>query len=331
MPISGSSRTHQVTLDLTRLLRDGQITEAEFDKLSRLGARATGLLALNILIGFGIISVSVGALALVPHPSSAIVIGLAVLLAGVGVLMALPRWQALGNMCLLVGTLMFAGGLVALHGPSSGSFLLMAVIFGVGSVLARSGLLTVLTLLALEGTLGGSTGYSFATYQLVIEQPAATVLVFSVLALGFYWLSKRIGFEYGRLASIAARAAVLLVNLGFWIGSLWGDDLTWLPAAHLTGHPSVQPISPLVFAIGWATALLGIGTWAARSSHRWVLNLVAVFAAIHFYTQWFTRLGATPASVLAAGILMLAFALAMWKWNERAGARHAIDPTGAPT
>ncbi|MGH7066437.1 MAG: hypothetical protein ACREFO_08475 [Acetobacteraceae bacterium] len=87
----------------------------------------------------------------------------------------------------------------------------------------------------------------------------------------------------------------------------------------------------IISVSGWAIALLGVRAGAARTNHRRMLNLVAVFAAIHFYTQWFARLGATPASVLAAGILMLAFALAMWKWNERAGTGRAIDTMGAPT
>ena len=47
----------------------------------------------------------------------------------------------------------------------------------------------------------------------------------------------------------------------------------------------------------------GIGrdrAWAVKANRRWVINLVAVFGAIHFYTQWFERLGADPLSVLTA-------------------------------
>ncbi|MGH7049408.1 MAG: hypothetical protein ACREE5_02035 [Acetobacteraceae bacterium] len=51
-----------------------------------------------------------------------------------------------------------------------------------------------------------------------------------------------------------------------------------------------------------------------------MLTLAVIFAAIHFYTQWFAHLGATPASVLTAGVLMLAFAVGLWKGNERARA-----------
>ena len=38
--------------------------------------------------------------------------------------------------------------------------------------------------------------------------------------------------------------------------------------------------------------------------------------AIHFYTQWFERLGADPLTVLLAGILALGFAIGLWYFNR---------------
>ncbi len=73
----------------------------------------------------------------------------------------------------------------------------------------------------------------------------------------------------------------------------------------------------MVFIVGWAVALLATGTWAVKANRRWVVNVVAVFAAIHFYTQWFERLGADPLSVVAGGLLMLVFATVAWKLNQR--------------
>jgi hypothetical protein len=64
-------------------------------------------------------------------------------------------------------------------------------------------------------------------------------------------------------------------------------------------------------------ALAVTGAWAVKANRRWVVNVVAVFGAIHFYTQWFERLGATPMSVLVGGLLVLAFAIAAWKLNQR--------------
>lgn len=62
--------------------------------------------------------------------------------------------------------------------------------------------------------------------------------------------------------------------------------------------------------------LIGTGAWAVYANRRWALNICAVFAAIHLYTQWFEHLGATPESVLIAGILALAFAIGLRSLNN---------------
>jgi iron complex transport system permease protein len=76
-------------------------------------------------------------------------------------------------------------------------------------------------------------------------------------------------------------------------------------------------IPATAFSILWAVALLATGIWAVKVNRRWLVNLVAVFAGIHFYTQWFERLGATPLSVLLGGLVILASALALWALNRR--------------
>jgi len=45
------------------------------------------------------------------------------------------------------------------------------------------------------------------------------------------------------------------------------------------------------------------------------VNTVAVFGAIHFYAQWFERLGASPGSVLTAGLLALILAIGLRALN----------------
>ena len=86
----------KVTLDLDHLLSEGKITETEHDKLSRLAAKSTGSLAFNILIGFGVIAVSGAALALAPAPTTAIVIGLFILIAGLTLLRSdWEQWRVL--------------------------------------------------------------------------------------------------------------------------------------------------------------------------------------------------------------------------------------------
>ncbi len=64
-----------------------------------------------------------------------------------------------------------------------------------------------------------------AMYSLTIQEPTVTIILFSGLALAAYLVSKRLKADYERLAITAARTSILLVNFGFWIGSLWGDRL----------------------------------------------------------------------------------------------------------
>ncbi|MGH6925716.1 MAG: hypothetical protein ACRED5_18470 [Propylenella sp.] len=297
----------KVTLDLGKLLAEGKITQEEHDRLLKLGAAGTGSLAFNILIGFGVIAVAGGAVALVPDPLTGIVIGLVVLGTGLALHVAgNAQWALLGSICILVGALGLAGGIVVLDNASVASFLAITIGFAIAGAFARSGLLIAGSVLALSSCLGARTDYMHATYFLGIEEPTTTIIVFSLLALVTYLASKALRHDFERLALVAARTSLLLVNLGFWIGSLWGDTLE---SIGLT-------LSDEVFVVLWAIALIGVGVWAAWANRRWVVNLAAVFGAIHFYTQWFERLGAAPVSILVAGLIALGLALALWRLNQ---------------
>ncbi len=297
----------KVTLDLGKLLAEDKITQEEHDRLIRFAAAGTGSLAFNILLGFGTIAVAAGAVALQPDPLTGIVIGLIVLGGGLALSVAGPKqWALLANICIVVGALGLAGGVIVLDRASVTSFLAIAIGFAVAGVLARSGLLIVLSVLALSSCLGARTDYAEATYFLGIEEPTATIVLFSLLALVTFVLSKTLRHDFERLALVASRTSLLLVNLGFWIGSLWGDEVEAIGLK----------LSDVVFVVVWALALIGVGVWAARANRRWVVNLAAVFGAIHFYTQWFERLGAVPIAILLAGVVALGFALALWQLNK---------------
>src|SRR5580704_12681027 len=243
----------KVTLDLTRLLEQGKISQAEFDRLGALSAQDTGSLAFNILIGFGVAAVSVGAVALVPEPLTAAVAGAAVFAFGLVLVLARSeQWALLARICLCVGALIFAGGIIAIDEGSLRALLLVTAVFTVASIAARSGLLTVAAVLALASCIGASTGYWHATYELSITEPTFTIVLFSLLAFGTYQLSKHLPPDYEGLALMAARTSVFLVNFGFWIGSLWGDSLSPLrssgdaaAAAGAVAEPIVLP--PLLF------------------------------------------------------------------------------------
>jgi iron complex transport system permease protein len=325
--------TMKVTLDLTRLLDEGRLTQEEHDRLAVLGRQDTGLVLVNVLVGFGVIAVALGTVALVPSALVGAIIGGILMATGVTLrLSGPPRWAVLSTICILIASLLLGAGLILLSQgvatfedingahilmPLALAFVLVAVLFGGCAVLARSGLLASLAVLMLFAALGGSSFYDAATYGLQVTEPFATVVLFGALALAAHMLSRRLRPQWERLATIVARTALFLANLGFWIGSLWGDDLDWLvrgPQFTISAH---------VFAVAWALLLVGTGLWGGRTDRRWVLNLAAVFGGIHFYTQWFEWVGATPGSVLLGGLVLLVCAILLWRLN------HGPDATPA--
>src|SRR5262245_8916303 len=106
---------------------------------------------------------------------------------------------------------------------------------------------------------------------------------------------------YARLARLFALMALLWVNFGFWVGSLWGDHPleAWIapdvmsPPYRTETWEALQAkaqaffISRDVFSVVWALA--GVGAWAAMHGRRGAVNMAATFGGIHFYTQWFER------------------------------------------
>jgi hypothetical protein len=204
---------------------------------------------------------------------------------------------------------MFGGGALLLGQGSIGSLLLMTLLYAMAGIVARSGLLVTLSVLTLSAMIGARTGYMHASYSLSITEPSLTIVIFGLLAIGLYQLSKFLTTEFERLAIIAARTSVFMVNFGFWIGSLWGDRGL---------DPDKLMIMPAsLFVLAWAVALFATGVWAWHQNHRWLLNTVAVFGGIHFYTQWFEHWRLSPESILIAGFLALGFAMAL-RWVNTA-------------
>ncbi|UDL93610.1 hypothetical protein LGH83_13660 [Lichenihabitans sp. PAMC28606] len=305
----------KVLLDLTRLRHEGKITADEYDKLIRLSERETGSMALNLLVAFGVVAVGGATLALAPSIATAVALG--IVITGLGLALR-PRapLAMLATICILVGALLLSGSLLVEAGGSPPAFVLVALLLAVAAGLTESGLLIGASVLALAGALGGAGSYSHASYGLVVQQPTLTIVVFAALALGADRLATHLPPAFERRALLAARTSLLLVNFGFWVGSLWGDNLDWLHRSAASDEQSTV-LPAVLFSIGWALALIGVAIWAARRNRRWVLTVAAVFGAIHFYTQWFERLDATPESVLLAGLITLGIAAGLWAWSRR--------------
>lgn len=323
----------KITLDLSKLVEEGKLTSADAERLKALARHDTGSLGINILIGFGVVAVAAGAVTLLltmfdMKPLPVVIFGAAVL--ALGVALTLTRQastELIAQILTVIGALSFAGALMVHENTSLRAAIAITLVFAASAFVARSSLLMGLAVLSLAACLGAGTGYRHALYSLSIQEPAVTIVLFSALALGAYLISKRLKADYERLAITAARTSVFLVNFGFWIGSLWGDRL--MMGRQIFNPGSLSPtdrwryaivIPDYAFSIGWALALLAVGIWGARENRRWVVNIAAVFGGIHFYTQWFSILGANALSVLGGGILILACAMALYKYNKKAAA-----------
>lgn len=305
----------KVVLDIDKLLEEGQISRDEYERFKLLSSKHTRSLAFNILVGFGVIATAGGAVALVPSAWTAIVLGMILSVLGLWIGRAVAEdWGLLGSIMLLVGSVTAAGGILTLTEGNATGFLIVTILCAVAAIGAKSSLLSMMAGLSLFATIGAMTAYGHATYMLAIRQPSVTVIVFSFLALAAYHLSKRLPSDYERITIVFSRTSLIIVNLGFWVGSLWGDSLWNQDDDWVFRSGAVIP--DWVFVIGWAIGLIATGIWAARANKHWVVNLLAVFGAIHFYTQYFERLEATPESILFAGLIAIGIAIGIAGYNK---------------
>ena len=297
----------KVVLNIKELLEEGQIDQVEYDKLLLLSKSQTTSLAFNLLVGLGIVAASIGAIALTPSPYSCFAFGLLVSIIGILIkIKTSDQWAVLSIISLMSGLLMSSAAILwfedhVFQEITYRSISIVILILGFSSYYLKSSLLATISVLNLSTLLGSGAGYNFASYFIWVEYPLLTIVAFSILAICFYLLSKKVKADNERLLITGSRVSVLLVNLGFWIGSLGGD--IWLE-------------SPYLFSIAWALAIFGIGFWAWKENRVWLINVLGVFGSIHFYTQWFEVLGAQPLSLFLGGVIAIGIAISFKRLNK---------------
>lgn len=306
----------KVTLDLTDLVAKGQLSQAEADRLARLGAEDTASLGSNILLAFGTVAVALGGGVFFPSVQSVIVIGVILFVLGLGlVLNQAAKWWLFAQVCITLGALGIVGGVSVLSDGSIWANVGMTVGLAAAALLAQSGLLAALAVIELAFALGAGTAYWHASYVLGVDRPAFTISVLGVVTLALFLISLQQKPAYERVLLIAARTAVLMINAAFLVGSLFGDSTLGWPASW--------------FTIVWAALLVGAGLWGVYANRRWVVNAAAAFGAIHFYTQWFEYFGPNPLALLGAGVLLVVFGLLLRWLNMRVHESRAPAPAAA--
>ena len=264
----------KITLDVSKLVREGKLSKEDAARLLTLAKQTDTSHAFWILAVLATIAVVVGFVGL--------------------------NYESFLRIANSLYTLL---GVQGLH-------LLALMLVWTGAYITKSGFLAGISAFIILSLLGGSTFYSHAAYFVAIREPALTVLIFSGLAIVSLKLSKKLEYADERLTIIFSRTCLIIVNMGFWIGSLWGSSLG-----------ADGRISRLVFVTSWAIGLLAVGFWGAREGRRFVVNTAAVFGSIHFYTQWFERRGASPGSLMLAGLMALGIIFGLRTYNRDVKAR----------
>jgi hypothetical protein len=302
----------KVTLDLDLLVSQGKLSKAEAERLKSFASAETTSLGSNIFLAFGIVAVVIGAGVLLPTLQTVLVLGALLFALGFGLRISrVERWALFAQIVMVAGALALGGAIIGLFGESLWVKLLLSVGFAVAAVAALSGLLAGLSVIMLGAAIMTGTEMLDPTNYL-----AVTIVILSALVLALYIISLRLSPVHERLAIIAMRTAILMINVAFLVGSLFGDNMLKIPG--------------VAFTVVWALALLGLGIWAVFADRRWVVNSVGVFGAIHFFTQWFLALGAQPFSILVGGLLLIGFGLALARFNQVLhNRRHPPAPLAA--
>lgn len=311
----------RIMLDVDQLLEEGAITPQQAEQFRRWAVKDAGSTAINVLFAFGALAVSGSLLAFYPTAGAALFLSAAIAAGGLYIYRQhRERWGVLGSVLAIIGTFGAGGAFAGLVAHPVLSFAAVAALFLLMGAAVQSRLLVALSPLAIASIIGGSTGYFTGCYMLVIREATLTILLFSALAIAGLWVSRRVPRTHENLCLIFSRMSVILVNLGFWIGSLWGDtpgELWRLGETAMADFDAARSIPAMAFVVAWAVALIAVGAWGVKEHRRFVVNSAVTFGAIHFYTQWFELLGFHPLYVLAGGVLTIAIATGLWKYNRR--------------
>jgi hypothetical protein len=336
----------KLLVDVSKLQAEGRVTPEQAADIRRIAAAETTSLAINLLSTVGVIAVVAGIIALEPGTIFKAALGAAFAAGG----LLLRRYRPagfgfLGSALVLIGALLHSGALLIEFQGSALSFGYVTIVLLVLGVVLKQSLFVALSVFSIAALLGSSTGYWHAAYALWVNEPTFTIVIFGLLALAAYETSRRVDAAYQKLGRVFALLSIIWINFGFWVGSLWGDypGASWVQSELLySEHYSADRYEKLqqwydqalqipadVFSMLWAVGLLALGAWAALRNQRAVVNAVATFGAIHFYTQWFERLEASPRTVIAAGSIAVAIAFLLWRYNLRTQAPSKVARASA--
>jgi hypothetical protein len=278
----------------------------------------------NILLTFGILAISAGILALKPALTTISILGSSLILFGLCVeRISHEKWHFLANIFIVLGALMLPAILLKLNYWYLNKYLMTALIYLFFGFLAKSAMLLFFSILMVVAALNN---FSYELNLIIIQGTSFIIVVFSLLGLISYIVSKKLQPVYERLCHFYALSAWVIANLGFWIGSVWGDKIYSgrtenIEQQLLEGSANLLIFIPnYVFSIIWGISLLIILWWAITCGKSFLANLSIAFLSIHFYTQYFEYLDTHPIILILAGLIGILVGVGVWYYNEHSQA-----------
>jgi hypothetical protein len=250
--------------------------------------------------------------------------------------------SSLGGWILLLGATVHLTGILTTQSQHGLAWLALhyagAVVIVCGVVL-NVRFVTAIAMVPLAASLSSRTFYQHASYGVAIYEVSLTILQMSLLSALAFVVAARVQERFARHARLLGELALIWINMAFWIGSLWGDVVgkyLWGPRWNIVteglnasekytswraavesfkAHAITIPAD--FFAAVWAVSIVAAAAWGAWTARRGVLNIAVTFGAIHFYTQYFERLKATPVAIIIAGVIAIFAAWALWMVNQK--------------
>lgn len=192
---------------------------------------------------------------------------------------------------------------------------------------------TALAIVPFAQALDTGTFYFHAAYVFYSPEPTLSIVQMGLLIGACLWLAATTVERHARHARILATMAFIVANLCALVGSLWGDvvGLTlWGPGEYWQSgvnwdqyEPAREAfkartlvLSPHLYSILWAVALVLIVFLSARRNNRALFNAALTFGAIHAYTQLFESFFDQPLAYVIGGLAAIPLAWGMWRLNQ---------------
>jgi hypothetical protein len=327
----------RITLDLDALVADGRLTRAEAERLAGMAMPGRGIsTVIQVLYILGALGLAGGVMALKPDPITGM--ALAALAIGFAIIAQASSREDMGLLGVamgICGTIGLCGSIAIQFGETLSAIAINGIITAITlavAIVLRSRFLAALVPLGLAALLGSSSEYWHASYAIVVKESAITVVAFAALSVILFLAANRLREVWSQMATVAGRVSWLLMNFGFWVGSLWGDHVGdgFVSSTDAGGHPETVLagaffIPEWVFVFGWAA--VSILTIVFMHRNRFAVNASITFLAINVYTQFFEWFGGSASVMLTGGVMLLGFAFGLFHFDRWMVARARGEPS----